>query len=187
VPSARTWLTATLLLATANTSYLTWRYLAVRHGLAEPGTGLCSWSAAVDCDPVLLSPEARWFFVPNAVLGGGFFSACTIGWLLARRQRGHAECALVEVLSWSLLAGALASLWFLYLMTRLDWLCPLCPWNHVLAFASAGLAFAVRRTRRGRGGVDGPARSRSTIARVVLACTLCGASWPLLWWLGSGR
>jgi len=28
-----------LALATTNTAYLTWRYLAVRHGWAAPGTG----------------------------------------------------------------------------------------------------------------------------------------------------
>jgi hypothetical protein len=60
---------AALLLATANTAYLTWRYLAVRHGWSAPGAGLCSWTAWVDCDRVLQSAEARWFFVPNAVLG----------------------------------------------------------------------------------------------------------------------
>jgi uncharacterized membrane protein len=184
--SARAWLTTTLLLATANTGYLTWRYLAVRHGLAAPGTGLCSWSATVDCDPVLLSPEARWFFVPNAVLGGAFFSACTLGWFAARRLPGRAARAAIEVLCWSLLLGALLSLWFLYLMTRLSWLCPLCPWNHVLAFTAAGAAFGVRRTLPPVAGADAP-QPHGAVRRVVAGCALWGACWPLLWWFGSGR
>src|SRR4051812_24050954 len=73
-------------------AYLSWRYLALHAGLVVPGTGLCSWSAGIDCDKVLGTPQARAFFVPNALLGLGFFAGalawrCVGAWLLPEHRR----------------------------------------------------------------------------------------------------
>lgn len=181
-----------LALATANTAFLTWRYLAVRHGWATPGTGLCSWTAWVDCDRVLQAAEARWFFVPNAVLGLGFFGGCWLGWRGVRATTGATHAAGCALLADVLAVGALASLWFLYLMTRLDALCPLCPWNHGLAFVAA---WAARRTAEaartggaapGNGAAAG-APDRTALARLCARSTACGLAVVAAWWLASGR
>jgi len=191
MPPARA-LGGALLLATANTAYLTWRYLAVRHGWSAPGTGLCSWTAWVDCDRVLQSAEARWFFVPNAVLGLGFFGGC---WLFWRGTRATAAATRTLALQWlahALALGALASLWFLYLMTRLDALCPLCPWNHALAFAAA---WAARRTATAAVNAHGAASDsaartlpdRALLARLAARSLAWGLATVAAWWFGSGR
>lgn len=186
-----------LALATLNTAYLTWRYLAVRHGWSPPGTGLCSWTAWIDCDRVLQSPEARFFFVPNAVLGLGFFGGCWWFWFGARATTaGRRELAL-RWLANGLVVGALASLWFLYLMTRLDALCPLCPWNHLLAFTAAWAARSPANApsdavlaATGDAPMASPAEARTD--RAVLAgfaarSVFFGLAVVAAWWFGSGR
>lgn len=191
MPPARA-LGAALLLATANTAYLTWRYLAVRHGWSAPGTGLCSWTAWVDCDRVLQSAEARWFFVPNAVLGLGFFGGC---WLFWRGSRATAAATRMLALQWlahALALGALASLWFLYLMTRLDALCPLCPWNHALAFAAAWAARSTATAAvNAHGAADASAAGalpdRALLARLAARSFTWGFAAVAAWWFGSGR
>ena len=70
---SESWLVAALGLTLLDSGYLSWRYLALRLGIATPGTSLCSWSAFVDCDRVLVTPEANAFFVPNA---WGFYLCC---------------------------------------------------------------------------------------------------------------
>lgn len=177
-----------LALATANTAFLTWRYLAVRHGWATPGTGICSWTAWVDCDRVLQSAEARWFFVPNAVLGLGFFGGCWLGWRGVRATTGATFAAGCALLANVLAVGALASLWFLYLMTRLDALCPLCPWNHLLAFVAAWAArrAAVAARAGGTGGAGG-APDRAALARSLARSSAWGLAVVAAWWLASGR
>jgi uncharacterized membrane protein len=186
-----------LALATANTAYLTWRYLAVRHGWAAPGTGLCSWTAWIDCDRVLQSAEARFFFVPNAVLGLGFFGGCGWFWLGARTATGGRRELALRWLANGLAVGALASLWFLYLMTRLDALCPLCPWNHLLAFvaawaarralllpanAPAGAVREERVTTSSDAGAD-----RAVLGRLAGRSVAFGLAAIAAWWFGSGR
>lgn len=186
-----------LALATVNTAYLTWRYLAVRHGWSPPGSGLCSWTAWIDCDRVLQSAEARFFFVPNAVLGLGFFGGCGWFWLGARAATGTRRVMALRWLANGLAVGALASLWFLYLMTRLDALCPLCPWNHLLAFVAA---WAARRAlllpANAPTGVVHDARSstpidagadRAALGRLVVRSVAFGLAAVAAWWFGSGR
>jgi uncharacterized membrane protein len=188
MPPARA-LGLALALATANTAYLTWRYLAVRHGWSAPGAGLCSWTAWVDCDRVLQSAEARWFFVPNAVLGLGFFGGCWLFWHGSRATTAATRTLALRWLARALTLGALASLWFLYLMTRLDALCPLCPWNHALAFVAAWAVCAVARRARNeaRGGAGGEVIDRALLGRLAVRSTLMGLAVVAAWALGSGR
>lgn len=195
MPSARL-LGLALALATANTAYLTWRYLAVRHGWAPPGTGLCSWTTWIDCDRVLQSAEARFFFVPNAVLGLGFFGGCGWFWLGARTATGGRRELALRWLANGLAVGALASLWFLYLMTRLDALCPLCPWNHLLAFVAAWAARRALLPANAQIGVGRDARittpidagaDRAALGRLVVRSVAFGLAAVAAWWFGSGR
>src|SRR3954471_662673 len=79
------WLTAVLVVAALDTVYLTWRFTALFAGWVTPGTGLCSWTAWVDCDQVLRTPQARAFVVPNAVLGLGCYTAALLWWVAGRR------------------------------------------------------------------------------------------------------
>jgi uncharacterized membrane protein len=188
MPPARV-LGLALALATANTAYLTWRYLAVRHGWSAPGSGLCSWTAWVDCDRVLQSAEARWFFVPNAVLGLGFFGGCWLFWRGMQATAGTTRAVGCVWLARALVVGALASLWFVYLMTRLDALCPLCPWNHALAFVAAWAACFVTRHARdeARGGASDERPDRARLRRLAVRSTLFGVAVVAVWALGSGR
>lgn len=187
MPSAR-WLGLALALATANTAYLTWRYLAVRHGWSEPGSGLCSWSAWIDCDRVLQSAEARWFVVPNAVLGLAFFGGSWLGWRGVQATTGATRALGTTWLARALVVGALASLWFVSLMTRLDALCPLCPWNHLLAFVAAAAACGeARRARTAATGGAGDVPDRRKLRRLVARSAAIGVAVVAAWALGSGR
>src|SRR5215213_4704878 len=74
-----------LLITVFDTAYLSWRFVALHAGWVVPGTGLCSWSASVDCDRVLMTAEARAFYVPNGLLGFGFFLGCLVWWSVGSR------------------------------------------------------------------------------------------------------
>ena len=174
------WLTAALLLACANTAYLSWRYVALRHGWVDPGTGACSWNDRVDCDPVLLSAQARWFLVPNAVLGLGFFLACTIAWCGSRTLGAAQRRWVVDRLALALTFGCLAACWFVWLLVQLPQLCPLCPWNHALTLVALVAVLRVRAAETR--GVE-----RKPAPGFALTCATVGASAPLVWWLASGR
>lgn len=180
MPRPAAWLTAALLLACANTAYLSWRYLALRHGWTDPGSGACSWSAQVDCDPVLLGPEARWFFFPNALLGLGFFLACALGWIGAHALDPARRRWVVDRLCWALAVACLAAAWFTHLLLRLPHLCPLCPWNHVLTLVAFVAALRVR-------GEHPPGSARTAAPGLAAWCLLLGAAVPAAWWIASGR
>lgn len=168
--------------------YLSWRYLAVHIGWDELGTGLCSWSQGVDCDKVLLTPEANAFFVPNALLGLGFFGGVALWWFIGRRILGARlrRALLAMVIFWLSLA-TLFTFYFFYLLVQLPALCPFCPWNHVFTYVA--LAGALSLWRSGWARTDDAAASpwfdfkdRRYIA-LVLACVswfvACQAVWLL--------
>ena len=52
------WLSIVLVITALDTIYLSWRFTALFAGWVVPGTGLCSWSEGIDCDKVLVTPEA---------------------------------------------------------------------------------------------------------------------------------
>src|SRR5690349_15323831 len=78
-------LTIVLVITVLDTAYLSWRFIALHAGWVISGTGICSWSAHIDCDKVLLSPQARAFYVPNAILGFGNFCGCLLWWTVGSR------------------------------------------------------------------------------------------------------
>jgi uncharacterized membrane protein len=137
------WLTLVLVIAALDTVYLTWRFTALFAGWVTPGTGLCSWSDGIDCDKVLQTPEARTFVVPNAVLGCGFYAGALLWWLLGRRLGPAYKPHLVRSLAVWLGVASLMTVWFWYLLLGLPWLCPFCPWNHILTYVALALAIRI--------------------------------------------
>jgi uncharacterized membrane protein len=145
------WLVAALALTLLDSGYLSWRYLALRLEIVAPGTSLCSWSSVVDCDRVLVTPEANAFFLPNALLGWGFYLGCLLFWFLGRGLGPQYRFHVVRILTVALGLAALATLRFFWLLVRLPAFCPICPLNHVLTYVALGAAIALyRRTPRPR-------------------------------------
>jgi uncharacterized membrane protein len=173
--ASRWLLPAALGVGSLDCAYLTWRFVALQAGWVEPGTGLCSWTAWVDCDQVLSTPEARAFYVPNAVLGWAFFSGASLWWWGSRRfpeaARGWAERALTL---WLGIATLLTFL-FIYLMTQISAFCPFCPWNHLWTWIAFGAGVAGLRSAP---PLDpGWREHRARLARWVAGCV----SWCLAW------
>jgi uncharacterized membrane protein len=138
-----------LLLAVANTAYLSWRFVALRSGIVAPGTGICSLTSYVDCDQVLLRPEARAFYIPNALLGFGFFVGCILWLHLGIRLGPQYRHHVLQALAFWLGVSCGATLWFFWLLVHLPNFCPLCPWNHILNYIAFGAAvrLAVKEPR----------------------------------------
>ena len=169
-------LVAALVLNLLNTGYLSVRYVALHAGWVTAGTGLCSWTQAIDCDRVLMTPQARAFWFPNALLGFGFTLGCLIWWLGGRRLGDAYRHHLIRTLVFWLAVSALATLWFFWLLARLDAFCPFCPWHHVLVYVSLGAAWSVwRRTPR-------PTAHQPARPLVMLVC-VCVAQF-MLWLAG---
>ncbi|MFO0563025.1 MAG: vitamin K epoxide reductase family protein [Polyangiales bacterium] len=149
-----------LVVAVLDCVYLSWRYLAL-HGLPSAWvvahTGLCSWTEAIDCDRVLVTPQARAFFVPNATLGLGFFAGAAHWWFRGVRRYPEHRLHLARTLAFWLGVATLFTLRFWWLLIHLPALCPFCPWNHVftyIAFASALLVW--RDEQRSHTGPHAP-------------------------------
>jgi uncharacterized membrane protein len=175
------WLTAVLVITALDTVYLSWRFAALFAGWVEPGTGLCSWSAGIDCDKVLQTPQARAFVVPNAVLGLGFYTGALWWWLLGRRLGEAYLPLLVSSLAAWLGVASLATLWFWWLLVHLEALCPFCPWNHVLTYFALSLTVLVwRRTPRTAHRLPlGP------LLRLAALCVAWFWAWQGLWFLAE--
>lgn len=173
-------LTLVLTLTVLDCAYLSWRYLALKAGAVTPGTGLCSWTTWIDCDQVLSTPEARAFFVPNALLGFGFFFGCLLWWTIGRRAldprlRHH----LVRTLAVWLVIASGFTLRFWWLLVHLDHLCPFCPWNHLWTWVATAVALTLwRRTPR----PTDPAPLAPLLALVAL-CVGQFFLWLAAWWL----
>jgi uncharacterized membrane protein len=181
-PSERTMVGA-LSLAALDSTYLSWRYLALRLGLVTPGTSICSSTGFIDCDRVLLTPEANAFVVPNALLGSAFTIGCLVWWLLGRRLGEEYRFHLIRTLAFWLGVAALFTLRFFWLLFHLAWFCPLCPLNHLLlyvALVSAILLF--RRTPR-------PAQHVKVVPLLLLvfSCVLFFVLVQVLWFLADAR
>jgi uncharacterized membrane protein len=165
----------TLLLVVINTAYLSWRYLALEANLVEKGSGICSLTEFVDCDQVLTTPQARAFYVPNAVLGFGFFFGCFLWLMIGLRLDQKYHYHLIRTLVFWLFIATFFTFRFIWLLIHLPNLCPLCPWNHLLTYLALIFAFLLwRRT---------PHNPEKIEARpLVLLVTLCVGQFFL--WLG---
>lgn len=180
-----------LVVAVVDCVYLAWRYLAL-HGAPEawvvPHTGLCSWTAHIDCDQVLVTPEARAFFVPNATLGLGFFLGAAHWWFVGLRRYPEHRLHLARTLAFWLGVASLFTARFWMLLVRLPALCPFCPWNHVFTYiAFAGALAAYRDARRGAPS-QSQCRSASPswqvllphVARSIAPLVVVNAIWGIL-------
>lgn len=172
-----------LLLAVLNTAYLSWRYLALREDLVTAGTGICSLTEFVDCDKVLFTIEARTFYVPNALLGFGFFFGCflwlTIGLRLDEKYHYH----LLRTLVFWLVIATFFTLRFIWLLVQLPALCPLCPWNHLLTYLATIFSFLLwRKTPH--------SKEKAELKPLILLVSLCVGQfflWLILWLIFSGK
>lgn len=139
------WLKLILLLAVINTAYLSWRYLALESNLVTNGSGICSLTEFVDCDKVLTTPQARAFYVPNALLGFGFFFGCFLWLMIGLRFDEKYHYHLIRTLVFWLFVATFFTFRFIWLLIHLPNLCPLCPWNHLLTYLALILAFLLWR------------------------------------------
>jgi uncharacterized membrane protein len=178
-------LSLALVIAVLDCVYLSWRYLAL-HGAPSPWvvphTGLCSWTAGIDCDRVLVTPEARAFYVPNATLGLGFFAGAAHWWFVGARRFAEHRRLLALTLAFWLFVASLFTLRFWWLLVHLSALCPFCPWNHVftyIAFVACALVWRGEATPERE--VATPWRSLAGHAVLSIApLILCNALWAIL-------
>lgn len=138
-------LVGALTITALDTIYLAWRFIALAGGWVQPGTGICSLSEWIDCDKVLATPQAHAFYVPNAVLGLGFYTGCLIWVVLGRRLGPGYQPHIVRSLTVWLAIATVFTLFFWSLLIRLPALCPFCPWNHVLTYVALGVAWRLWR------------------------------------------
>jgi uncharacterized membrane protein len=177
MPRSERWMVGALLLAVLDSTYLAWRYLALRLALVTPGTSICSWTIRVDCDRVLLTPEANAFFVPNALLGSAFYIGCLVWWFAGRRLGPEYRFHLIRTLVFWLGVASLLTLRFFWLLFHLSWFCPLCPLNHLLTYvALAAAVLLFRRTPRPLQHVN-----MRPLLLLVAACVLFFLIVQLLW------
>jgi len=168
-------------LAAMDSTYLSWRYLALRLSLVTPGSSICSWSSYIDCDRVLVTPEANAFFVPNALLGAAFSIGCLIWWFAGNRLGTEYRFHLLRTLVFWLAVASLFTLRFFWLLFQLSHFCPLCPLNHVMTYVA--LVFAVvlfRRTPRPPGHVK-----LLPLVLLVAACVGFFVLVQLLWFVAE--
>ena len=144
---AERWLVGALVFTALDSGYLTWRYLALRLALVRPGTSICSWTPFIDCDRVLLAPQANAFFVPNALLGFAFYLGCLIWWRAGTRLGAAYRFHVIRTLTFWLAVASLFTLRFFWLLVHLPNFCPICPLNHFATYGALAASFVLfRRT-----------------------------------------
>jgi len=182
-PSPERLLLAALAVAALDSSYLAWRYLALRLALVTPGTSICSWSFRIDCDRVLLTPQSNAFFVPNALLGAAFYVGCLIWWFVGKRLGVDYRFHIIRTLTFWLAVASVITLRFFWLLAHLSFFCPLCPLNHLATYVATIAAFVLfkRTPRPGK-----PIALRPLIALAV-ACVLFFGLVQLLWFVADGN
>ncbi|HEV7241303.1 MAG TPA: vitamin K epoxide reductase family protein [Thermoanaerobaculia bacterium] len=168
---------AALGFAALDSAYLTWRYMALRLALVTPGTSICSWSSLVDCDRVLLTPQANAFFVPNALLGLAFYLGCLVWWHWGKRLGPKYRRHLVRTLVFWLAVATVMTFRFFWLLFHLSYFCPLCPLNHIATYVA--LAAAVVLLVRTSPSVE--RFCLRPILILVLACVALFILLQLLW------
>jgi uncharacterized membrane protein len=178
-----TLLTVVLIITVLNTAYLSWRFIGLHAGWVTSGTGICSWTATIDCDKVLVTPEARAFYVPNAILAFGFFFGCLMWWVLGARLGRPYRHHITRTLAFWLGVATLFTFRFVWLLIHLDAFCPFCPWNHVLTYLAFAVVFIIWRS------TPRPTEPASLMPLVLLVCVCVGQFffWQLLWLIAHSR
>jgi uncharacterized membrane protein len=131
----------------------------------------------VDCDKVLSTPQARAFYVPNAILGFGFFFGCWLWWMIGRRIGDEYLYAIYGLLAFWLFVASGFTFYFFWLLAHLEALCPFCPWNHLLTYIAFALAFLVFKS------APKPKCKLAKRPLVKLICLCVGQFffWQLVW------
>lgn len=107
-------------------------YLSLRHAQlvtkqAKAGTGLCSFSAELDCDSVLLTPQALTFGIPNSVFALLLYSNLLLCGLITWYLQGNLWRWYVRIGLIVDIAAVLVSVYFAYvLLTRMPSKCVFC-------------------------------------------------------------
>jgi uncharacterized membrane protein len=172
---------AAIVFAAVDSTYLTWRYVALRLAVVVPGSSICSWTTHIDCDRVLLSPEANALFVPNALLGSAFYIGCLIWWGVGKRLGPSYQFYIVITLTFWLGVASIGTLYFFWLLVQLSYFCPVCPLNHLATYAA--LAFAI--VHLGKTPTAGKPIKVQPLCYLVLICVLFFVSLQLLWYLAN--
>lgn len=176
-------LTLVLFITVLDTAYLSWRFIALHAGWVTPGAGICSWTATIDCDKVLLTPQARAFYVPNGILGFGFFFGSLIWWVGGLRLGNPYRHHIIRTLAFWLVIASLLTFRFWWLLLHLKAFCPLCPWNHVLTYLALAVSVVLWRS------TPRPTKHAPLTPLVVLVC-VCVTQfffWQLLWVVAHNR
>src|SRR3954452_18988536 len=118
-----------LAVAALDSSYLAWRYVALRLALVTPGSSFCSWTEWIDCDRVLLTPQANAFVVPNALLGAAFYIGCLVWWHAGKRLGPAYRFHLLRTLVFWLAVASLVTLRFFLLLVHRPNSSPVRPVN----------------------------------------------------------
>jgi len=170
-------LSIVLVITVFNTVYLSWRFIALQAGWVNSGTGICSWNVNIDCDKVLMTSQARAFYVPNAILGFGFFFGCFVWWTVGSRLGAHYRYHIIRTLAFWLFIAILFTFRFFWLLIHLDALCPFCPWNHILTYIAFIAAFMLWRS------TSRPLEPVPAMPLVILAifCVLQFFGWQIIW------
>ena len=178
---AERWLVGALAFAALDSGYLTWRYLALRLALVRPGTSLCSWPAFIDCDRVLLAPQANAFFVPNALLGFAFYIGCLIWWHAGARLGAEYRFHVIRTLTFWLAVASLFTLRFFWLLVHLPNFCPICPLNHFATYAALAASMVLFH-----GSAHGATRIRwRPLIALVAVCVGLFTLLQLIWFVAE--
>src|SRR3954447_21989111 len=166
-----------LAVAALDSTYLAWRYVALRLALVTPGSSLCSWTEWIDCDRVLLTPQASAFVVPNALLGAAFYIGCLVWWHAGKRLGPAYRFHLLRTLVFWLAVASVVTLRFFWLLVHLPNFCPLCPVNHLATYvALAAAIFTFRKASR-------PAEriALRPLMLLVVSCVLLFGTLQAIW------
>ena len=176
-------MTGALVFAAVDSSYLAWRYLALRLALVVPGSSICSWTRYIDCDRVLVTPQANAFFVPNALLGAAFYLGCLVWWFAGKRLGDAYRFHLLRTLVFWLAVASLFTLRFFWLLFHLSHFCPLCPLNHVMTYVALVCAVLLfRRMPRSPGHVR-----LLPLVLLVAACVTFFVLMQVSWFLAQAN
>lgn len=163
--------------AAVDSGYLTWRYLALRLDLVTPGSSICSWSQYIDCDLVLLTPQANAFYVPNGLLGFAFYVGCIVWWVAGNRLGPAYRHHIVRTLAFWLAVAAVVTLRFFWLLVHLPVFCPLCPLNHIATYvALAASLFILGKTPHSEGRIK-----LHVLFALVLSCVVLFIALQAAW------
>ena len=132
---------------------------------------------------MLTTPEARAFYVPNAILAFGFFFGCLVWWVAGLRLGEVYRHHIIRTLAFWLVIATLLTFRLFWLLIHLDAFCPLCPWNHFLTYVALMSTLMIWESTP-RPMEQAPIRP---LALLVSICVAQFFFWQLLWVVAHSR